>query len=378
MIVKPNLDNTYLNGQHQPQLIHYPPRGTAERELPDISSGCECFQLIKERPKTDQDYELLGFRYTKRNNHPVVHSASKRQKQKQKGKVLLSFDSSQRTGPTSSLALPLCTDDESHQRNIDETKRRVGLATTSTAGAAVGGRNVRSQEWGASTRPTTPLGGQRRSAPESYRGVSPDRTPPSKYSQESSPTRSMSEIGGGGGGGDDCSNGYLEIQATCRDRLPKCTPPPPTPAGTSRGARTTNYKSSARVRPRQRDDSQTNCQVFFSGGGGATEYSTPMAGESKPVCYALSLAAGLLVGVIVYIMSVYHLNYSVLAAVVLGGAVACVLGVILVLFRICRCVLVLLLPSFCTGGGRVAFVAFMIGCLLGGPVTNVYFNMQVK
>ena len=139
-------------------------------------------------------------------------------------------------------------------------------------------------------------------------------------------------------------------------------------AAAASAAASTKYKPILKTRRLQKVSDSSSKRVYYS------ESESTRGGTACR--FVVSVMTALLVGCLVFLWMVCHLDYTFVPAAVVAAVVALAMSVGLSMSRMCRCVTALLLPSLCTARGRVAFAVFVSGFLLSGPVTNVYINME--
>jgi len=99
-------------------------------------------------------------------------------------------------------------------------------------------------------------------------------------------------------------------------------------------------------------------------------------GDGKPCRFVASLAASIVVGLLLLLWMISHLDYDVTIALVTSSVVALLLCMFMFVSRVIRCLMALMLPSLATSRGHMAFAIFIGGYLLSGPISNVYVNME--
>ena len=88
-----------------------------------------------------------------------------------------------------------------------------------------------------------------------------------------------------------------------------------------------------------------------------------------------SILAGLLFGFVLFLWMYFALDYAFMIAILTGISIALLSMLAFAISRLCRTIGALLIPSVCTTRGRIAFLVFITGFLLDGPITNIYINM---
>ena len=97
--------------------------------------------------------------------------------------------------------------------------------------------------------------------------------------------------------------------------------------------------------------------------------------QQRSMRFIVSLLAALFIGCVFFLWLHYGLEYRFMVAIFICSAIALLLIILFSTSRLCRCIGALILPSFCTTRGRIAFLILITGFLLDGPVTNIYMNM---
>jgi len=271
-------------------------------------------------------------------------------------KVLLSFDSSWKTAATSTLACTECAAE--HSRNIDALENRSGSRTAD--------RKVQSIDLG--KRCLVASKEKHISMPDPHTRLGRDRI---QYGLGRERKNSAADSNNSG-------ENYTEIHSDRKDYPLKFTLPASNKDQvTIRCNQTNNYKSSADICLRKvvRSNMQSSSCVYSNN----IESSSPTAATegNRLVRVAASLVVGLLFGLVLFVVAVYYIGCSLAVSGSFGGIIGGVIAILLIVSRICRSVIALLLPSACTGRGQIAYVIFIAGCLIGGPVTNVYRNVEV-
>ena len=87
-----------------------------------------------------------------------------------------------------------------------------------------------------------------------------------------------------------------------------------------------------------------------------------------------SMATGLLLGILAFIVLLYDQSLNVLNSLVASFMVAVMSALVLSVSRLCRCVVALVPVSLSTARGRVALCLVAFSALLAGPVVNVHRN----
>ena len=98
--------------------------------------------------------------------------------------------------------------------------------------------------------------------------------------------------------------------------------------------------------------------------------------KNKSSRLILSILVGALIGLLLFLWMYYYLEYSLMVAIAVGTTTGILLIIAFAISRLCRCIATLAIPSICTTRGRLAFLILITGFLLGGPVTNVYYNIE--
>ena len=127
----------------------------------------------------------------------------------------------------------------------------------------------------------------------------------------------------------------------------------------------------ARRKPTERNNTNTGA----SNGDQWHRYYHKDKRKKRTSLKIMPLVAAMFLGLTVFAVMYFYLDYWIWIALGISGATCLVLCIAFTASRLCCCVAALVLPSMCTPSGRVATLFLLSGLLLDGPVTNIYRNM---
>lgn len=99
-------------------------------------------------------------------------------------------------------------------------------------------------------------------------------------------------------------------------------------------------------------------------------------GENARLKAIFGSVAGLVVGLLLYVILVYSFGYSHVHAAIIFAVSTVIFCICLSLSSLCRCIMALILPNFFTGKGRAVILSIIFGILVTGPVANITHNAR--
>ena len=99
-------------------------------------------------------------------------------------------------------------------------------------------------------------------------------------------------------------------------------------------------------------------------------------GEHAKLNIIFGCIAGLIVGLLLYLILVYSFGYTHIEAAIIFGVTTVIFCIGLALSSLCRCIMALLLPNFLTGKGRAVMFSIILGVIVAGPFNNITYNAK--
>lgn len=98
--------------------------------------------------------------------------------------------------------------------------------------------------------------------------------------------------------------------------------------------------------------------------------------SAKKIKAILGVVGGLLIGVVLFLLAVFSFEYSYFEAGVIVSVITIPVMLGLALSVYCRCIVILVLPSFLTGRGRALLLSVLFSLLLTHSFSNIVYNAK--